>query len=57
MADVKPEVHHYIALEGLSEQVQRLPAHFRLRPSTVDYADIIQRWNDYCPTAADNRKS
>ena len=57
MADVKPEVHINIKVEGLSEEVQRLPAHFRLRQSTGDYADIVQHYKDHCLTAADNRKS
>ena len=42
MVDVKPEVHLYTEVEWLSEEVQRLPAHFRLRLSTGDYADIVQ---------------
>ena len=57
MADVKPEGRFYTELEWLSEKVQRLPAHFRLHPSTGDYADIVQHQNDHCPTAAENRKS
>ena len=56
MADVKPEVHLYTEVEGLLEEVQRLPAHFRLRLSTGDYADIVQHYNKHCPTSADNRK-
>ena len=42
MADVKPEVHLYTKVEGLLEEVKRIPAHFRLRLSTGDYADIVQ---------------
>ena len=57
MVDVIPEVHLYAELEGLSEERQRLPAHFRLRLNTGYYADIVQRYNDHCPTVADNRKS
>ena len=57
MADVKPEVHLYTEVEGLPGDVQRLPAHFRLRLSMGDYADIVQHYNDHCQTAADNRKS
>ena len=56
MADVEPEVHLYTEEEGLLEEVQRIPAHFRLRLSTGDYADIVQHYNDHCLTAADNRK-
>ena len=56
MADVKPEVHLNTELEGLSGEVQRLPAHFRQRLSTGDYADIVQHYNDNCLTAADSRK-
>ena len=56
MADVKPEVHLYTEVEGLSGEVQRLPAHFRQRLSTGDCADIVQHYNDHCLTATDNRK-
>ena len=57
MVDVWLEVHHYTAAEGLSEDVQRLPAHFRLRLSTGDYADIIQHYDDHWLTVADHHKS
>ena len=57
MADVKPEVHLYTEVEGLSGEMQRLPAHFRQRLSTGDYADIVQHYNDHFLTADDNRKS
>ena len=40
MVDVKPKVHPYSALEGLAEKMQRLPAHFRIRSSTSDYANL-----------------
>ena len=56
MADVKPEVHLYTEVEGLSGEVQRLLAHFRQRLSTGDYADIVQNFDDHCLTVADIRK-
>ena len=56
MADVKPEVHLYTEVEGLLEEVQLLPANFRQRLSTGDQADIVQHYNNHCPTSADNRK-
>ena len=40
MADVWPEVHHYFSLEGKSEKVHCVPAHFWMRPSTSDYANL-----------------
>ena len=52
MADVKPEVYLYTDVEGLSGEVQRLPAQFRQRLS----ADIVQHYDDHCLTVADNRK-
>ena len=42
MADVKPEVHLYSEVEGLSGEVQRLPALFGLRLNTGDYAGSVQ---------------
>ena len=51
MADVKPEVHLDTEVEGLLEGVQRLPAHFRLRLSTGDSADIVQHYNKHCSTS------
>ena len=57
MVDVKPEVHHYFVLKGISEKVQWLPAHFRLCPSTSDYADIVQHCDDHCSSSGDNQKS
>ena len=55
MADVKPEVHLYTEVEGLSGEVQRLPAHFRLRLSTGDYADIVQHYNKHCRPTTGNQ--
>ena len=56
MADVKPEVHLYTEVKGLSGEVHRLLAHFRQRLSTGDYADIVQHYDDHCLTVADIRK-